>query len=525
MAFNKAAEELFRVQNWGARDAFVAILSAWCTYWVTVGIYRVYFSPLAKFPGPKLAALTFWYEFYYEIYPHSYQYLWKIKALHEQYGPIIRISPYHIHVNDVNFFDKIYAAGNHKRNRDPWFSHSSPKSWAGAMLEAIDHDLHKMRRSAVSNFFSKRSVQALEPLVIDKAKRLVERLKEDGANGRVVNCNNAMAGMTMDVISAYCFGESMNALSKSEYGKQWLDILHQGVQIRPIARQFPTIMNFLLDLPPKTVAKMNPAVAMMNSFNESLINKISKIKENLDAGVEEKSEYGHRTIFHEMFESTVLREEEKLPFRMMGDASVFLGAGTETTARTLSVTIYYLLTQKRCGDKLRAELRTVLPSKDTKVTLPQLEALPYLTATINEGLRVAHGVTSRHFRIATEEDLQYQQYTIPRGTPVAESLYLLNTDEKTWPEPFKFRPERFIETPEVRKRLVSFGGGSRNCLGMNLAVSELYFALAYLFRELEMEVVDTIEEKDVMTSHDCFIGMSDLGSEGIKIKILGEVKD
>lgn len=48
-------------------------------------IYNLFFSPLAKFPGPKLAAVTRWYEFYYEAVL-NYEYLWKIKKMHQQYG-------------------------------------------------------------------------------------------------------------------------------------------------------------------------------------------------------------------------------------------------------------------------------------------------------------------------------------------------------------------------------------------------------------------------------------------------------
>jgi hypothetical protein len=46
-----------------------------------------------------------------------------------------------------------------------------------------------------------------------------------------------------------------------------------------------------------------------------------------------------------------------------------------------------------------------------------------------------------------------------------------------------------------------------------------------MWRRLGMEIYDTVEERDVLTSHDCFIGMTDLKSEGIKIRILGEVKE
>ena len=47
--------------------------------------YRLHFSPIARFPGPKLAALTFLYEFYYDVWQEG-QYTWKIRDLHDKYG-------------------------------------------------------------------------------------------------------------------------------------------------------------------------------------------------------------------------------------------------------------------------------------------------------------------------------------------------------------------------------------------------------------------------------------------------------
>lgn len=54
-------------------------------YLVGLSIYRLYLSPLSKFPGPKLAALTKWYEFYYEVYLQG-KFIFKIDELHKQYG-------------------------------------------------------------------------------------------------------------------------------------------------------------------------------------------------------------------------------------------------------------------------------------------------------------------------------------------------------------------------------------------------------------------------------------------------------
>jgi len=63
----------------------VVLLVTWFVYVIYGAVYRLYFSPLAKFPGPRLAALTRLYELYYEIVKGG-QYTFKIGELHEKYG-------------------------------------------------------------------------------------------------------------------------------------------------------------------------------------------------------------------------------------------------------------------------------------------------------------------------------------------------------------------------------------------------------------------------------------------------------
>jgi hypothetical protein len=63
---------------------------------VTGVIYRIYFSPLARFPGPKLAALTLWYEFYYDVIKRG-KFTWEIQQMHQKYGNLLTVYVWSTH--------------------------------------------------------------------------------------------------------------------------------------------------------------------------------------------------------------------------------------------------------------------------------------------------------------------------------------------------------------------------------------------------------------------------------------------
>ena len=68
--------------------AILGIISAYGLYGV---IYRLYLSPIAKYPGRRLAALTFWYEFYYDVIKRG-TYMWEVERMHEVYGELPSLS-------------------------------------------------------------------------------------------------------------------------------------------------------------------------------------------------------------------------------------------------------------------------------------------------------------------------------------------------------------------------------------------------------------------------------------------------
>ena len=69
----------------------VGVLSA--VYALVLGVYRLYFHPLSHIPGPRLTALTYWVEIYYECFkPPGGQFMWEYQKWHERYGMYLSYS-------------------------------------------------------------------------------------------------------------------------------------------------------------------------------------------------------------------------------------------------------------------------------------------------------------------------------------------------------------------------------------------------------------------------------------------------
>lgn len=117
-------------------------------------IWRLYLCPIAHFPGRRLAALTHWYKGYFDVVLRG-QYTKEIGKMHAEYGPIVRISPFEIHIHDPEFIDSVYCLG---KRVDKWSFQTRQFPVGNASFGTIEHNLHHARRAPVAPFFSKRAV-------------------------------------------------------------------------------------------------------------------------------------------------------------------------------------------------------------------------------------------------------------------------------------------------------------------------------------------------------------------------------
>jgi cytochrome P450 len=136
-------------------------------------------------------------------------------------------------------------------------------------------------------------------------------------------------------------------------------------------------------------------------------------------------------------------------------------AGHETTATALAWTFDLLL---RHGEALQRLRDSLAAGEDD-----------YLRATITESLRLRPVIPLAGRRLAKE--LVADGFTLPAGTDVTPAIWLTHTRADLYPEPFAFKPERFLEEGPDTYGWIPFGGGIRRCLGASFAEFEMRIVL------------------------------------------------
>ena len=154
------------------------------------------------------------------------------------------------------------------------------------------------------------------------------------------------------------------------------------------------------------------------------------------------------TIFEELRDTARLPESEKSLQRLTDEGSVLLIAATETPAKVLALVTYHLLANPPFLEQTRTELSGL-----QSYSLADLQALPFLTACIREGLRLHSAIVARSQRISPSDPLLYHQLTIPAGTPVSCTSIFMHYNSDIFEEPRQFKPDSWLQSEIENKRL------------------------------------------------------------------------
>ena len=212
--------------------------------------------------------------------------------------------------------------------------------------------------------------------------------------------------------------------------------------------------------------------AQLNAVDELLYAEIAERRG--EGGLEERDDI-LSVLMQARFEDGGEMTDTDLRDQLM----TLLLAGHETTATGLAWTFDLLL---RHAEPM-ARLRDSLEAREDD----------YLKATISESLRLRPVVPLAGRRLNTE--LSVDGLTLPAGTDVTPAIWLAHTRADVYPEPFAFKPERFLEDAPDTYAWVPFGGGIRRCIGAAFAEFEMRIALREVLTRCELHKASPAPEK------------------------------
>jgi cytochrome P450 len=276
-----------------------------------------------------------------------------------------------------------------------------------------------------------------------------------------------MQAITLDVIMAGIFGvDGAPAKGTPEYGLRQAIRRTVRISTRPEGQLFE-LLNLSSDDP------VGPTRALLAYLDRNLYAVIGGRRAGGPAG---------RTDILSLLLEAETEDGERLTDRELRDELLTLVlAGHETTANSLAWTFERLLRHPVAYDRLRDVARS-----DT-------DPDGYVEATIHEAMRARPVIPVIGRRVM--EPWQLGEYRLPAQTPVLISILLLHHRSDVYPNPFAFRPERFLGRQPGTYTWIPFGGGIRRCLGAALAMAEQRVVLRAIARRADLHAPDPAPER------------------------------
>lgn len=209
-----------------------------------LALNRLYISPLSKIPGPRIAGLSTLYEAYYDLVSKGGgQFAFKIKELHAKYGPIVRVGPDEVHVDDPGYYNVVYTKSTAARPIDKLEKYKHRFGMPEATISTVEGEKHRVRRAAVAPFFSKARINSLNDILMAVIDRISHRLTHEYAGtGRPINVCDMWGTLAADVVSELAFARPTRFSAAPDFKSAYSSALMSWVY----AAHYTTHFNFLI---------------------------------------------------------------------------------------------------------------------------------------------------------------------------------------------------------------------------------------------------------------------------------------
>ncbi|KAI9047185.1 hypothetical protein LZ554_008639 [Drepanopeziza brunnea f. sp. 'monogermtubi'] len=452
-------------------------------------VYYTKFHPLAKIPGPFLAKITNLYSVYHAWKGDRHLEFWRC---HEKYGPVFRFGPDSVSFNTNTALKTIYDR-NHNIRKSKFYSVFPPTKDTFNTHSSIDKKTHSEKRHVLSQAFSDKALRDMEKYVLANVREFCSKLgakppatekpSEESGWSVVHNIADWCNYLTFDIMGDLCFAKAFGMLEHEE-NRHVIDLIGSAARMHLILGTSPIIKKLGLDkILFRKIHKMRMAYMAYSKAQSIERTKLASVADRRD-------------FFHYLLEARHKNSGQGFTdTELWGESNLLIIAGSDTTSTALASAFFYLVHNPVALEKLTKEVRSSFRNVEEITMHDDLGPKSYLRAVLDEAMRLSPPVGGILPREVCNGGIEIDGLYIPDGTDVGVPHYAIHHNERYFPSPFEFRPERWIlgaqwpvpgypsgpttaSVSHARSALCTFSRGPRGCIGKNLAYMELEVALA-----------------------------------------------
>ncbi len=377
-----------------------------------------------------------------------------------------------------DYVDHVLHAGTAKYHKS--IEYEMLRAVLGLSLFTDEDESWRRHRMMLNPVFGKRHVRAMYGLMSDPVRRFARRL-DNAADAAEIEMTYAMTELTLEVVGSALFGRGLG-----DFARRMAPNVTEGLRAAERAARV-----LLVTAPPPWVPRGLVWTINRLPYAPWPLGRVQQVMRTMDESVWEVIRDRQRNPRPEADDLLGLlleaRDEggEPLPLKRVRDeALTIMLAGHETTANALSWFWYLMALNGPQRERMLAEVDEVCGGlrADEPVGFEQVAELRLTTACLMEAMRVfpPAWVIPR----AVVEDDEIDGCRIPAGSSVVIPINSIHHDERFWPDPESFEPERFLPgaPKHHRSAYLPFGGGRRICIGQSFALTEMAMIAAEMSR-------------------------------------------
>ncbi|KAJ9646027.1 hypothetical protein H2204_000689 [Knufia peltigerae] len=482
-------------------DLFIRVSASFVlatvVYTIGVCIYRVTLHPLAKYPGPFLSKITDWSIVLQARSGDRHLDTW---AEHQKYGPVVRIGPNVLSYNTTAALKAIYSSRRSNVRKSDWYKTIDAGSKAFSLHSEIDEKRHAFRRRVIDQAFSDTAIKSDEDLIVKDVTTWVDALgtEVDATTGwtKPKDMKDWCNWLSFDMMGDLTFGKGFGCVELGEH-RFVPEVVLDATKFVYVAGFWPFIdlvrpllgTSWASMLFTKDAAQGEAYIKYANGMMEQRMAEERQFDDTKASNPRRKDFIHHLLHARDPETGRGLSVNE-----LHADSALLIHAGSDTTALTLSGATFYLTDPRneRVLTKLTTEIRRTFDTPRDIHSGPALGSLTYLRAVIDEVLRLAPPVPSHLPRQVLPGGMEIEGDYVPEGTVVGVAPFAIQYNEEYYPDPFRFKPERWISGPDegvatARAAFCPFSIGPRGCAGKRVAYLEVSIALATLLWSFDVK--------------------------------------